>query len=103
MALSVQSASPLVIDVCVCVCLDAAAPLWEELKEVMLAVKIVVHGLVEFTQNFSKKNHESFQVERWFSNCGTSLELCLWTKINDLNRICDFSFLGINVLSVCTA
>ncbi|XP_045078451.1 roquin-2 isoform X2 [Coregonus clupeaformis] len=40
---------------------DAAAPSWEELESVMLAVKVVVHGLVEFIHNFSKKNHETPQ------------------------------------------
>ncbi|XP_072514421.1 roquin-2 isoform X2 [Salminus brasiliensis] len=40
---------------------DAAAPSWEEMESVMLAVKVVVHGLVEFIQNFSKKSHEAFQ------------------------------------------
>lgn len=29
----------------------------------MLAVKLVVHGLVEFIQNFSKKSHDAPQVE----------------------------------------
>lgn len=29
----------------------------------MLAVKLVVHGLVEFIQNFSKKSHDTPQVE----------------------------------------
>lgn len=28
----------------------------------MLAVKLVVHGLVEFIQNYSKKNHDAPQV-----------------------------------------
>nr|XP_020461642.1 roquin-2-like [Monopterus albus] len=37
---------------------DALAPSWEELEHVMLAVKLVVHGLVEFIQNFSKKSHD---------------------------------------------
>uniref|UniRef100_A0A3Q4BZQ5 RING-type E3 ubiquitin transferase n=1 Tax=Mola mola TaxID=94237 RepID=A0A3Q4BZQ5_MOLML len=40
---------------------DAAAPSWEELESVMLAVKLVVHGLVEFIQNFSKKSHDTPQ------------------------------------------
>ncbi|XP_047228722.1 roquin-2 isoform X1 [Girardinichthys multiradiatus] len=40
---------------------DAPAPSWAELESVMLAVKLVVHGLVEFIQNFSKKSHESPQ------------------------------------------
>ena len=43
-------------------CVDAAPPTWEELQSVMLAVKVVVHGLVEFIQNFSKKSHETPQV-----------------------------------------
>uniref|UniRef100_W5UG81 RING-type E3 ubiquitin transferase n=1 Tax=Ictalurus punctatus TaxID=7998 RepID=W5UG81_ICTPU len=39
---------------------DTAIPSWEELESVMLAVKVVVHGLFEFIQNFSKKSHETF-------------------------------------------
>lgn len=42
---------------------DAPAPSWDELESVMLAVKLVVHGLVEFIQNFSKKNHDTLQVK----------------------------------------
>uniref|UniRef100_A0A671T657 RING-type E3 ubiquitin transferase n=1 Tax=Sinocyclocheilus anshuiensis TaxID=1608454 RepID=A0A671T657_9TELE len=38
---------------------DAAAPSWTELESVLLAVKVVVHGLVEFIQNFSKKSNET--------------------------------------------
>ncbi|XP_028272985.1 roquin-2 isoform X1 [Parambassis ranga] len=40
---------------------DAPTPTWEELESVMLAVKLVVHGLVEFIQNFSKKSHDTPQ------------------------------------------
>ncbi|XP_049594947.1 roquin-2 isoform X2 [Syngnathus scovelli] len=40
---------------------DDVAPSWEELENVMLAIKLVVHGLVEFIQNFSKKSHETPQ------------------------------------------
>lgn len=40
---------------------DAPSPSWEELESVMLAVKQVVHGLVEFIQNFSKKSHDAPQ------------------------------------------
>lgn len=40
---------------------DAPPPSWEELESVMLAVKQVVHGLVEFIQNFSKKSHDAPQ------------------------------------------
>ncbi|XP_074546434.1 roquin-2 isoform X1 [Halichoeres trimaculatus] len=40
---------------------DAPAPSWEEVESVMLAVKLVVHGLVEFIQNYSKKSHETPQ------------------------------------------
>ncbi|XP_017213498.2 roquin-2 [Danio rerio] len=42
---------------------DAAAPSWPELESVLLAVKVVVHGLVEFIQNFSKKSTESPQAQ----------------------------------------
>ncbi|ROL48535.1 Roquin-2 [Anabarilius grahami] len=42
---------------------DAAAPSWAELESVLLAVKVVVHGLVEFIQNFSKKSNESPQAQ----------------------------------------
>ncbi|XP_057176833.1 roquin-2 isoform X1 [Triplophysa rosa] len=42
---------------------DAAAPSWGELESVLLAVKVIVHGLVEFIQNFSKKSHESSQAQ----------------------------------------
>lgn len=45
-------------------CSDAPAPSWEELESVMLAVKLVVHGLVEFIQNFSKKSHDTPQVHQ---------------------------------------
>lgn len=40
---------------------DAPAPSWEEMESVTLAVKQVVHGLVEFIQNFSKKSHDAPQ------------------------------------------
>lgn len=40
---------------------DAPPPSWEELESVMLAIKQVVHGLVEFIQNFSKKCHDAPQ------------------------------------------
>ncbi|XP_044000802.1 roquin-2 isoform X1 [Gambusia affinis] len=40
---------------------DVPPPSWAELESVMLAVKLVVHGLVEFIQNFSKKSHETPQ------------------------------------------
>ncbi|MGH0126563.1 UNVERIFIED_CONTAM: hypothetical protein FKN15_037853 [Acipenser sinensis] len=40
---------------------DAAPPTWEQLEDVMVAVKTVVHGLVDFIQNFSKKGHETPQ------------------------------------------
>ncbi|KAI1904782.1 hypothetical protein AGOR_G00009230 [Albula goreensis] len=43
---------------------DAASPSWEQLEQVMLAVKVVVHSLVDFIQNFSKKSHEAPQMCR---------------------------------------
>ncbi|XP_051971855.1 roquin-2-like [Xyrauchen texanus] len=42
---------------------DATTPSWAELESVLLAVKVVVHGLVEFIQNFSKKSHDSPQAQ----------------------------------------
>ncbi|MGH0136722.1 UNVERIFIED_CONTAM: hypothetical protein FKN15_062353 [Acipenser sinensis] len=42
---------------------DAASPTWEQLEDVMVAVKTVVHGLVDFIQNFSKKGHETPQAQ----------------------------------------
>lgn len=47
---------------------DAAAPTWEQLENSMVAVKTVVHGLVDFIQNFSKKGHEAPQVSLFFGN-----------------------------------
>ncbi|XP_048414469.1 roquin-2 isoform X5 [Stegostoma tigrinum] len=40
---------------------DAAPPTWEQLENAMVAVRTVVHGLVDFIQNFSKKGHETPQ------------------------------------------
>lgn len=42
--------------------LDAASPTWEQLENAMVAVKTVVHGLVDFIQNYSRKGHETPQV-----------------------------------------
>lgn len=41
---------------------DAASPTWEQLENAMVAVKTVVHGLVDFIQNYSRKGHEIPQV-----------------------------------------
>ncbi|XP_038548120.1 roquin-2-like [Micropterus salmoides] len=41
---------------------DALGPSWEELERVMLAVRLLVHGLVEFIQNFSKKSKDTAQL-----------------------------------------
>lgn len=40
----------------------------------MLAVKLVVHGLVEFIQNFSKKSHDTPQVSPQFYHIYTRCE-----------------------------
>lgn len=40
----------------------------------MLAVKLVVHGLVEFIQNFSKKSHDTPQVSPQFHHMYTPCE-----------------------------
>lgn len=42
--------------------LDATSPTWEQLENAMVAVKTVVHGLVDFIQNYSRKGHEAPQV-----------------------------------------
>ena len=41
---------------------DAVSPTWEQLENAMVAVKTVVHGLVDFIQNYSRKGHETPQV-----------------------------------------
>ncbi|KYO23469.1 hypothetical protein Y1Q_0005823 [Alligator mississippiensis] len=40
---------------------DATSPTWEQLENAMVAVKTVVHGLVDFIQNYSRKGHEAPQ------------------------------------------
>uniref|UniRef100_A0A672L8H0 RING-type E3 ubiquitin transferase n=1 Tax=Sinocyclocheilus grahami TaxID=75366 RepID=A0A672L8H0_SINGR len=52
---------------------DAASPSWTELESVLLAVKVVVHGLVEFIQNFCKKSNESPQAQ---PNCKYKTSMC---------------------------
>lgn len=42
--------------------LDAPAPTWEQLDKGLVAVKTVVHGLVDFIQNHSKKAGDPQQV-----------------------------------------
>jgi hypothetical protein len=45
--------------------LDAVSPTWEQLENAMVAVKTVVHGLVDFIQNYSRKGHETPQVSTY--------------------------------------
>lgn len=58
-----------------CICdlsqLDAPAPTWEQLDKGLVAVKTVVHGLVDFIQNHSKKAGDPQQVCK---------SLCIWFK-----------------------
>lgn len=42
--------------------LDAPPPTWEQLEKGLVAVKTVVHGLVDFIQNHSKKGTDQQQV-----------------------------------------
>lgn len=42
--------------------LDAPPPTWEQLEKGLVAVKTVVHGLVDFIQNHSKKGADPQQV-----------------------------------------
>lgn len=44
--------------------LDAPAPTWEQLDKGLVAVKTVVHGLVDFIQNHSKKAGDPQQVRK---------------------------------------
>lgn len=41
---------------------DAPPPIWEQLEKGLVAVKTVVHGLVDFIQNHSKKGADPQQV-----------------------------------------
>lgn len=41
---------------------DAPPPTWEQLEKGLVAVKTVVHGLVDFIQNHSKKGSDQQQV-----------------------------------------
>lgn len=41
---------------------DAPPPTWEQLEKGLVAVKTVVHGLVDFIQNHSKKGADPQQV-----------------------------------------
>ena len=71
-------------------CVDAASPSWDELEGVVLAVKVMVDGLVEFTQNFSKKSHETPQVRELTSACAPPFHLITpveyGNKIHPLNN-----------------
>lgn len=42
--------------------IDAPPPTWEQLEKGLVAVKTVVHGLVDFIQNHSKKGADPQQV-----------------------------------------
>lgn len=44
---------------------DAPAPTWEQLDRGLVAVKTVVHGLVDFIQNHSKKAGDPQQVRKF--------------------------------------
>lgn len=47
--------------------IDAVSPTWEQLENAMVAVKTVVHGLVDFIQNYSRKGHETPQVSTFIA------------------------------------
>lgn len=76
--------------------LDAASPTWEQLENAMVAVKTVVHGLVDFIQNYSRKGHETPQVTR-FDHCIVSSasspiywEMQLWRITVDMKYLWPF-------------
>lgn len=43
-------------------CVDAPPPTWEQLENGLVAVRTVVHGLVDYIQNHSKKGADQQQV-----------------------------------------
>lgn len=43
--------------------LDAPSPTWEQLENGLVAVRTVVHGLVDYIQNHSKKGTDQQQVK----------------------------------------
>lgn len=43
--------------------LDAPPPTWEQLENGLVAVRTVVHGLVDYIQNHSKKGTDQQQVK----------------------------------------
>lgn len=50
--------------------IDAPPPTWEQLENGLVAVRTVVHGLVDYIQNHSKKGTDQQQVKvRWFREC----------------------------------
>lgn len=52
-------------------CVDAPPPTWEQLENGLVAVRTVVHGLVDYIQNHSKKGadqqqvRESLEAQKW--------------------------------------
>lgn len=67
--------------------LDAVSPTWEQLENAMVAVKTVVHGLVDFIQNYSRKGHEAPQVSVFMAG----LTAILWDSVilNVFTSCCD--------------
>ena len=47
-------------------CIDAPPPTWEQLENGLVAVRTVVHGLVDYIQNHSKKGTDQQQVREVF-------------------------------------
>lgn len=43
--------------------IDAPPPTWEQLENGLVAVRTVVHGLVDYIQNHSKKGTDQQQVK----------------------------------------
>lgn len=50
--------------------IDAPPPTWEQLENGLVAVRTVVHGLVDYIQNHSKKGTDQQQVKaKSFRKC----------------------------------
>lgn len=57
---------------------DAPPPTWEQLEKGLVAVKTVVHGLVDFIQNHSKKGADPQQVSENISVFTGEAEALVW-------------------------
>lgn len=74
---------------------DAPPPTWEQLEKGLVAVKTVVHGLVDFIQNHSKKGADPQQVSEnvWVPGRSRSFDL-RWPLTSHGHMVSLFSLLN---------